>query len=700
MKNLSLKNIFIVSLVAVLLVVPLVSHQVFAQGEAEGEAETENQTPGTTNDNGFESDITDIFNGEVGDNGNASSTEEDAAAAADEANKIAREALVAERDEDNEIADCEQEYDVKEKNGGGRFVPVKEVEGMLMQFARDTNQQVGKINLVNQQMCMHLRALKRVAYKFEVAEFLEKPQLRTVAGQAINEYKKQLFNFVNTGYQSDFRENSPQFVDDQEENFAEGAAEATVRVIDAVNKTSSPHKDVARSAIQKQIANNIETDLSCPISAEDIRKANDPKSDMKASQRLDTLLVVKSQPGCSPRGTYLKTMNLLSTEIADENANRKLSYLASGGYKPIRECMEQNANGECLKYRATVPVSAIKDTVGSALTANLERYLNAQPGDVDKENANGPQLPELRTLTPSYSGDIAMPTGKEEELNSGLKPPTGTDPEPGTGGSGGGGGAGNIGDNFNLVDFLEDYLDFSLPTDPAVPDQDTLQNLDLPPLIFTYFRTPSEADLNNDPNLVNHVRLSWMSLNAKECKVGNNWLGGTFMEDSVEAVYDAGDKIDIANSKVIDLPLTFYAYLTREREVVTDNNVLFPDETTTDTDNFILPTSVNKKLNQTTSIDFHAFDVRKDDIFTLHIKTASGSFEDVFVKISDQTGFSDMVAQFQTAIVGAGSSELQNYKFVYDHTGGKIHIVTEPKYTIICENDKGVSSKTITVERR
>ncbi|MDQ5958056.1 MAG: hypothetical protein QG665_402 [Patescibacteria group bacterium] len=717
MTNYRQRDIIIFSLIALFFAMAMFNSQASAQTEESDptpfddlleQLET-NQTPtppnpGTGGD--YESDTTNTWNEEIADDGTGSTTEEDATAAADEANKKAREALVAEREEDNtpdrnDLGDCAPEFDVKNKNSGGRFVPVKEIDGMLMQFARDTNQQTGEIKMFSQQMCMHLRALKRVAYKFEVAEFLEKPQLRTVAGQAVNEYKKQLFNFVNTGRKSDFNPNSPQFVDDLTSHQAEGVAEATVRVLDAVSKTNSPFKTQISDALGKRLSYNLNDDLECPVTAEEIRKANDSNSDMPNSRKLDVLLYVQTQPGCTVRGAYKLTTERLTNEIEKEQSNRAFEYEASGGYKSVRECVEKNSAGLCLKWKNTVPVSALRDVVNGALNSNLQRYLNPQPGDIDTENANGPQLPEFLNLTPSYSGNIAMPTGNEGDLNSGLKPSTGGgDGEGGgTGGGNDGGGAGQIGDNFNIVDFLEQYLGFSLPGDPAIPNEETLRNLNIPPLIFTYYRTPTEAELNADQFATNHIRLAWMSLNAKECKVGNNWLAGTFEGDSVETVYQAGENIDVANTDILETPLTFYTYLTREREVVTDNNILLPDETATDIDNFVLPTQVHKQLYQTTVVDINVFDVKTNDIFTLHIKTPSG-FEDVYLQIYGEPTRANVISQFQTAIVGAGSDELDNFKFTYDPSAGKIYIVTEPKYVIVCENDKGVSTRTINVERR
>ncbi|MEK7136025.1 MAG: hypothetical protein AAB821_00315 [Patescibacteria group bacterium] len=688
-------------------------------GEGEGEDEegattTPTHGEGEGEDEETGDDDTDGGAGEGEGEEEGEQEEDEASQAAEEAERDAREAIAEERKQDEEeLGKCEQEYDdVKEKNGSGKYVPVKEVEGSLMQFTRDINQQTGDIKLLNIQMCMHLKALKRVAYKYEIAEFLEKPQLRAIAGLAVDQYKKELFSMVKSGaYKSDFMEDSPLFVDDMDAYIAEGNAEATARVLDGINKSGSKYRSLLDNALMEKSSYKSTDDFSCPVTLEDIVKANDPESDMSNSQKLDVLLYVKTIPGCSFRGSYNLMTKLIDNEIDREQIKRQEEYIASGGYKPIRECVNpvnRSAGDICLKWRTTVPVSSIKDVVGTALSANLNRYLNAQPGDIDKENKNGPQLSEFLTLTSSHSGDTAYPTGSEEEgqLNSGLKPGTGEsgggtgdDDTPG-GSDDTGGGGGNDDEDFNLAELLEDYFNFRLPGDPDVPDEETMRNLEIRPLIFAYFRLPTEGDLVDDPFLSNAARISWFSLNAEKCEAGNNWLEGNIHDDAVDVIEDVGDKLEPVDNTIVNLPLAFNIYLKREREVVVDNNIIGPDETETDTDYMPITTQIVKQLYQTSTIDFDNFDAKENDIFTLGIKQDSGGFEEVVFEVSDHDAPTEVVAEFKTAIEVSGADNLQNYRFDYSLPAHTISISTEPKYTIVCENEQGQTSKTVTVVRQ
>jgi hypothetical protein len=90
---------------------------------------------------------------------------------------------------DTEAGECEvAAYESPTEGGGGQdeslFVPVHEI-GLLLTLNQDTNRLTGEARAVALQICMELKAIRRVAYAMEEKELVNDPNARKAASKAI-----------------------------------------------------------------------------------------------------------------------------------------------------------------------------------------------------------------------------------------------------------------------------------------------------------------------------------------------------------------------------------------------------------------------------------------------------------------------------------------------------------------------------------
>lgn len=493
------------------------------------------------------------------------------------------ERLATEREPDLDAQECEDSqsaYNIADDSGGGSFVPVHEVGNLLSLSRQNTG--------LTFQICMYLKVIKRIQYRFEEKEFIINADARKAAGKAINKYTEAFLEQSDQQYNvspgiTGVIGNSPEepFADPNQNkqsvvaNFNNIRKDDEKEVYGVINDDVVTSGSIFKTELQTNLAIKETRDLE-----DQTRFTNKINSDFTREQ-YDSFLNDFNQGGWSAFLNFLRpdrANNPISARLLlDEELNRRkeivwknreLELLSGQGLLATRECEEGQWTSDgkyCRKWKVKEPAAANAARYVQAITSALrqveqadqigEDFLKDEIYDIQRNNsplidAYRLGLADRTTRTTAlnssiYNGpDPCSGSGPLPSMcydtgwdgNSGLtgyEPPISVPPIPTLGGDGNGNGIPDILEGNR--DILNRFLD-RLPAD--IRDRingllqgggDYQQIIDIleeqPPVITFQFSTPTLSQVNSDPTR-NKSIISWAAFNANECFADNYWLSG------------------------------------------------------------------------------------------------------------------------------------------------------------------------------
>lgn len=464
-------------------------------------------------------------------------------------------------------------------------VPVNEV-GAQVAYSEYSAARLAMIDQITQQnfalqqeICVHLKAIRRIQYELEEKEFVDDPNGRKANFVANSQYIK-----AATTQYTQARSSSGAALD-----VSGGGEQKTIAKVENQSKNEAGEIKNAREGYYSTYAEQSGS-IHVTDTVSKLRKLDSgqyPNSTMSktdynnvvsnavglAKEKYWNGFLSANEPVNSRDGSVMLADEAKTLEEAWAAKNATEEYLASAGFLGTRTCLEWNSNQTaCLVYKTLSPGSIIKDTMSGNL-ASAQRQV--EQGDESLEDCVKQELQNMLAaifnvdLTgqnsladgpdpcpPAPKGSPAPDSGwapgttppEDDDGGGGENPPGDTDPgddtdpdgnpiDPPTGGG-------------------DDNNDDGDTTDPGDDnDGDGTLNIDEPQVYLTVTTSPTR----------DNTVISWTSQNATVCRPDNTWISKGPTADTITILKDPTDTLPLNSGSApavvlhpINLGLTYY----------------------------------------------------------------------------------------------------------------------------------------------
>ena len=659
--------------------------------------------------------------------------------------ETAAQDIIANR-EANDRLECVTETGQTESSGGGGgdYVPVHET-GELLSLTEGINRKTVHANDLLVDICMHLKAIRRVQYQIEAQVLYHDPNARKAAAKAIFEHKQTFIEEnIKKGYEvspgllnvqgaaggvaGSSENKQPLYVSNIDEHLQNVRDEAYgVFSSDLENSNNLFKEDLRRDLELRQAArasdqSRLRTQMDSTFTKDEFSNF---MSDFRSGGWNAWAQLLEPRNNF-PASQVLARGELLTRESrAEGNAREEIA--SAKGFLPVRECSAWVTTIDGKKYCRTWTVKTpasinqgyLSDIVGSTLRQNeladqsIEDFSKDEFARVESELTNIEKIGKTQDTVPVPSvfqkEDPCPGPGpcvdsgwtREGDIFSGGNLPPG---ERGTGLPNLGSLAQQLYNNRNLPGALallppelRNILNQQGSQEEIIRQVTEWLNgdangdgvkdyLTVPPSVaFTANTTPMElarADRNT-------TKLSWTALNASKCTAINDWLSA----DKIIKARNAN--IQTSGTLTIEHPYTFPVTITRSPDIpnwASGKVVSAADE---------------KLISQRTIIDFSGFLNTWAGDYTLTVGSATLTTTD-WRKVSF-TSFNkpeDLMRALLEAytrsvenVLDPNRILLQRYDFNFDINAKKITITAKPVYKLLCENQKGEVMMDVTATR-
>ena len=658
--------------------------------------------------------------------------------------------IIANR-EQNDRLECVSETGQTESNdgSGGDYVPVHET-GELLSLTEGINRKTVHANDLLVDICMHLKAVRRVQYQIEAQVLYHDPNARKAAAKAIFEHKQTFIEEnIKKGYEvspgllnvqgaaggvaGSSENKQPLYVSNIDEHLQNVRDEA-YGIFDA-DLSNSQNPNIFSEGIRRDLA------LQRAAGDSDQARVQTTLGSTMTRDEFNAFTSDFSQGGwdawlklIDPRNNYPGSRLLAQDELAlresraEGNAREEIS--SAKGFLPVRECANENwvttTDGKkyCRKWVVKTPASInqsyLSDIVGSTLRQNeladqsIEDFSKDEFARVESELTNIEKIGKTQDTVavqsvfqkeedPCPGPGPCVDSGwtREGDIFSGGNLPPG---ERGTGLPNLGSLAQQLYNNRNLPGALallppelRNILNQQGSQEEIIRQVTEWLNgdangdgvkdyLTVPPSVAFTANTTPMELARADRNT---TKLSWTALNASKCTAINDWLSA----DKIIKARNAN--IQTSGTLTIEHPYTFPVTITRSPDIpnwASGKVVSAADE---------------KLISQRTIIDFSGFLNTWAGDYTLTVGSATLTTTD-WRKVSF-TSFNkpeDLVRALLEAytrsvenVLDPNRILLQRYDFNFDINAKKITITAKPVYKLLCENQKGEVMMDVTATR-
>ncbi len=297
--------------------------------------------------------------------------------------------------------------------GGGLFVPVHEV-GQLLTLATDDNKKLAAINgllkesrAIQQELCVHLKAIRRIQYRIEEKEFVDDANSRKASLNAtVNSVKAVV---AEGGQLSESRAQSPASVGTPATAAAKAAPGTPAanseqktpgyvvnqdqNMVGEIKNDRAAFKDTytqnSGNIFKEEVVGALDiVDEDNPflssVSKEDfdgfVKSADNPLPASDWWSRFQQL----AEPNNNRRGSFLlaNEAKVVKENMADKKSSDE--YIASAGFLGSRECAQWSSDKKsCLVWKTISPGSIVQNYVSALMTSALRQVEQADEGVED-----------------------------------------------------------------------------------------------------------------------------------------------------------------------------------------------------------------------------------------------------------------------------------------------------------------------------
>jgi len=659
--------------------------------------------------------------------------------------ETAAQDIIANR-EANDRLECVTETGQTESSGGGGgdYVPVHET-GELLSLTEGINRKTVHANDLLVDICMHLKAIRRVQYQIEAQVLYHDPNARKAAAKAIFEHKQTFIEEnIKKGYEvspgllnvqgaaggvaGSSENKQPLYVSNIDEHLQNVRDEAYgVFSSDLENSNNLFKEDLRRDLELRQAArasdqSRLRTQMDSTFTKDEFSNF---MSDFRSGGWNAWAQLLEPRNNF-PASQVLARGELLTRESrAEGNAREEIA--SAKGFLPVRECSAWVTTIDGKKYCRTWTVKTpasinqgyLSDIVGSTLRQNeladqsIEDFSKDEFARVESELTNIEKIGKTQDTVPVpsvFQKEDPCPgpgpcvdsgwTREGDIFSGGNLLPGGRD----TGLPNMGSLAQQLYNNRNLPSALallppelRNILNQQGLSQGEIikqvtdwlngdADSDGMKDYLTVPLsiTFTAITTPMElarADRNT-------TKLSWTALNASKCSAVNDWL-------SADKIIKARNtNLQTSGTLTIEHPYTFPVTITRSPDIpnwASGKVVSAADE---------------KLISQRTVIDLsgmppawvwggtYTFSVGGSTL------TVGGtSLNPVSFNKPEHIVLAFMEEYNNINQIDPNFYRLKNYDFSFDINTKKITITAKPVYKLLCENQKNEVTMDVTATR-
>ncbi|MEK7091636.1 MAG: hypothetical protein AAB900_01480, partial [Patescibacteria group bacterium] len=232
---------------------------------------------------------------------------------------------------------------------GFGFVPVKEQSGPLMTAAKNTDKNTKEIWDLSKKICMYTKAIKRIQQVFEKQQFVDNPDVRRTASSKVEDYRNQLKDFVDKGYDSTGQgPDSSLFVKNTDQHLKEVRAEQAGLTQTVIKNSGNNIKDDVAKQLDQEEQITFQDEIKSTISKSDLDKLKRSPKDFSEAD-LWKNIALAAQPENYFLGSYIVAKKQLkqAKNNADQNAREEI--IAGNGFLPTRKCAEKQGD-YCAKW--------------------------------------------------------------------------------------------------------------------------------------------------------------------------------------------------------------------------------------------------------------------------------------------------------------------------------------------------------------
>jgi len=656
--------------------------------------------------------------------------------------------IIANR-EQNDRLECVSETGQTESNGGsgGDYVPVHET-GELLSLTEGINRKTVHTNDLLVDICIHLKAIRRVQYQIEAQALYHDPNARKAAAKAIFEHKQTfieenikkgyevspgLLNVQNAagGAVDSSQDKQPLYVSNLDEHLQNVRDEA-YGVFDA---------DLSNSENPNIFSESIRRDLALQRAAGDSDQAR-VKTTLGSTMTKDEFNAFTSdfsQGGwdawlklIDPRNNYPGSRLLAQDELAlresraEVNAREEIA--SAKGFLPVRECSAWITTIDGKKYcrtwtvktPASINQSYLSDIVGSTLRQN--ELADQSIEDFSKDEFARVES-ELQNLNKVSVGNDTSAGLTQSIFQQEADPCPGPGPCIDSGWTRGGdvfSGDNPVGRDIGIPRLgslaQQLYNNRKLPGALALLPPELRNILNQQGLsqeeiirqvtewlngdangdgVKDYLTVPlSVAFTANTTSLElartdrNTTKLSWTALNASKCSAANDWL-------SADKIIKARNtNLQTSGTLTIEHPFTYAVTIIRNPDIFNWAN------------GRITSTADEKLISQRTVIDLTSMPPAWvwGGTYTLSVGGATLTVGGTSLNPNSFNKPEYIVQAFAEAYnninqIDPNFYRLKNYDFSFDINAKKITITAKPIYKLLCENQKGEVMMDVTATR-
>jgi len=637
---------------------------------------------------------------------------------------------------ENDLKECVTETGDTSSSGSssGNYVPVHEV-GELLSLTTGLNKQVVHSDELLVDICMHLKAIRRVQYVLEAQVLYQDPNARKASAKAIFEHKQSFIeNNIKKGYEvspallgtsgsgGSEEDKQPVYVTNLDDHL-QSVREETYGVFDADLTTlkNSENPNIFTDDIRKNLA------LQEAAGESDSATLKTSLSSTMTKDEFNSFTSDFSQGGwdawlklIDPRNNYTGSQILAQDELAlrktraVSNATEEIS--SAKGFLPVRECADDNwvttEDGKkyCRKWTVKTPgiinQSYLADVVGSTLRQN--ELADQSVEDFSKTEFTRVES-ELQNLDKIKTGDDSSDVGTESVFQKEDPcPDAGPCEDSGWTGTGNSSTGGTSGTSISsLASKIQNNPDLLKGTDYESSLTNILSQLGLSESeikskisellkkdedgngIADYLEIEPDIDFTASTTLLavaadadrNTTILTWNTWNATKCTAVNDWLSTSGTAKSRDT------SLSISGSLTVRHPYTFTTTMTRTPDVSGWNTGRITN--TTDT----------SLLSQKATIDLSGLTAASGLTFTLSVGT-NGT-----LTVTGNSSNQNLTQSFKEAYDALTQTDTNystlrgKYLFTFDISNKKISIIANPTYKISCTNSWGPAYKNVTITR-
>lgn len=209
----------------------------------------------------------------------------------------------------------------------------------------------------------------------EIKEYILDTALWILVKGILSSIVHQIINWINSGFDDSIFSGMPSFILDPNSFFLALANEASGIFFEEFNQTEvcAPFKSSVQSSLQavndayQSPSGAFQSAMTC--SSENLEDFYDDFN----NGGWDAWLAMFNNPQNNPSGAYLLSLDELDNRIARAEKMGELEAEWGQGFRSLKECVEEDEAGNCLRYQNTTPGKVIVDQLNLALGSPLRQ---------------------------------------------------------------------------------------------------------------------------------------------------------------------------------------------------------------------------------------------------------------------------------------------------------------------------------------